>query len=141
MPSSNESPKTLGELIARACDAYSRDYNTELAAAWKTSFGSVSIADLYEGLVAHQRNTSLDPRDGRPVGRWFPTAADILAQVEAAHRRNGVRKTGRFGRQYCGGSECLNGWIEVSRDASNTIRVSRCPECAALWATPEGITR
>jgi hypothetical protein len=134
MPSSKESPKTLGELIALACDAYGREYNTELATAWKAAFGSVPIAELYEGFVAHQRNISLDPRDGRPVGRWFPTAADILAQVEAAHRRDAAKKTGRSGRQYCGGAECSDGWVEISVDATNARRMARCPRCAALWA-------
>ena len=139
MPSSKESPKTLGELIALACDAYGREYNTELATAWKAAFGSVPIAELYEGFVAHQRNTSLDPRDGRPVGRWFPTAADILAQVEAAYRRVKAQKNGRFGRPYCGGPRCLGGWIETNRGGGNAVRVSRCPDCAALWAAPEQI--
>jgi hypothetical protein len=123
-------PKTLAELFAFACAAYSRERSDDLFSSWRASLGDESVPDLYEALIAHQRNTSLDGRDGRPAGRWFPTPADLLAHIEARHRSE-IAKRGS--RRYCGREGCVEGWMKVESGKHRETAVARCPDCKALW--------
>jgi hypothetical protein len=125
MSGSDGIPKTLAKLLAFACTVYNRLPNDELLETWRT-LGHVPIRDLLEALVAHQRNTCRDPRDGRPVGHWFPTPADLLAYVEDKHR-NVVTE-----RPFCDDPDCSGGW-RIRLDARGHGRASRCPKCLALW--------
>lgn len=125
-------PKTLTELFAHACSAYGREPSDELFSAWRAALHGVPVRDLYDAFLHHQQNTALDPRDGRPIGRWFPTPAELLAHVEARRRSAGAR---RVKRGYCGREDCLGGFIRVGASMDGSLVVDRCPHCAALWAT------
>ena len=124
MIGSTATPKTLAEMFAFACAAYARERNDDLFSTWQASLGHESVPELYEAFIAHQRNTTLDVRDGRPVGRWFPTVADLLMHVEA-NRRAEIAK--RPPRPCCGRNDCFSGWILVQNGAA------RCPHCKELW--------
>jgi hypothetical protein len=124
-------PKTLAEVFALACRAYGKEPTDELFSSWRAALTGTPIRDVYDAFVAHQRNTALDIKDGRPVGRWFPTPADLLAQAEAKAR---IKIGGRSSLGYCGHKDCESGWVDAS-DSQGNRRVRRCPRCSALWAS------
>lgn len=115
---------------SRICRAYGREPNDDLFSTWRAALGDMSVLELNEAFIAHQRNTTLDVRDGRPVGRWCPTPADLRAHVEAKHRS---KSTQRANRGYCGQEDCLEGWIWVEPNNGDRRGVTRCPHCKALW--------
>ncbi len=118
-------PKTMPELVAFACAAYGREPNDEILRSWKATLGHLPVRDVYGAFIAHQQDTRPDPRDGRPVGHWFPQPADLLAHVESKRRVQSV------GYEYCGDPTCHCGFVNVPGDR---YAVVRCPRCAALWA-------
>jgi hypothetical protein len=128
MTGSNGNPKTLAELFARMCTAYGREPNDDVFSIWRAALGDTPVPELWTAFIAHLRDTRLDVRDGRPVGRWFPSPAELLAQIEAI-RRSEFAKRGP--RPYCGGKDCWGGWI--SAGGTQDSGVVRCPNCVALW--------
>jgi hypothetical protein len=130
MYSSGDIPKTLAELFARMCNAYGREPNEDVFCTWRAAFGDTPVSELWEAFIAHLRNTTLDDRDGRPFGRWFPTPADLLVQIEAKRRSDDAK---RPPRQYCGREDCVQGWIPGEPTERGDRTVMHCPHCKALW--------
>jgi hypothetical protein len=123
----------LAQFYTKCARSYGREPRDEELDAWTRLLTDISVSDLEAALHRWRSDTEIESFTGRPRGSRMPTPTDILAQVQAVHRRESAGKVGRFGRPFCGGQRCLGGWVETSRDGSNTVRVSRCPDCAALW--------
>lgn len=120
-------PDDFAELLGVICAAKNRTLTGELAAAWYEALHDVPVPELRRAFAKYQRDTSPDPRDGRPVGRWMPEPADLLAII----KRDSRSATGRR-FEFCGKLGCRDGWRET-KDAEGRHAVVRCPDCVTKW--------
>ena len=129
MSGSGGTPKTYAELFAVICRAYGRQPDDENFEQWRRAIAGVTVADLYEAFLRHQRDTRPD-WDGRPIGRRFPTAADLLMNAKAAKQ---LARDRRGGWAFCGHPECEGGFVR-DEGPGGRVGMIRCPRCAALRA-------
>jgi hypothetical protein len=135
MTGSGGTPKTHAELFALICSAYDRQPDDARFEPWRRAVDGVPVADLREGFLRHQRDTRPD-WDGRPIGRRFPTAADLLMNAKDAKQQARDR---RGGWAFCGHPECEGGFVR-GEGPGGRVGMIRCPRCAAL-RTVEGAQR